>query len=58
MLPVGVQTVMSIVGAMEVIAGLLVAARPQILRTVVAIWLWAIIVTLLLMPGDVDVRAT
>ena len=46
---------MLLVGAVEIIAGLIVAFRPRIGAYVVALWLWAIIANLLLIPGYFDV---
>jgi hypothetical protein len=46
---------MMLVGIVEIAAGVLVAFRPQIGAYVVAIWLWAIILNLLLVPGYYDV---
>ena len=43
------------VGVIEVVAGIGVALRPRIFSYVVAAWLWAIIVNLLLIPGYFDV---
>jgi hypothetical protein len=43
------------IGVVEVIAGLLVAFKPRIGSYVVAIWLWAIIVNLFLIPGYYDI---
>ena len=54
-LPVTARTFMLAVGVIEVIAGLLVAARPQVGAYVVAAWLWGIIVNLLLVPGYYDI---
>src|SRR5262245_10172842 len=54
-LPVTPLTFMQGVGVIEIIAGLLVAARPAIGSYVVALWLWGIIVNLLLIPGYYDV---
>jgi hypothetical protein len=54
-LPLAPATFMQAVGVIEVIAGLLVAARPAIGGYVVAFWLWGIIVNLLLIPGYYDV---
>jgi hypothetical protein len=50
-LPVSAHTLMLVVGAIEIAAGILVALRPRIGGYVVAVWLWAIIVNLLL-AGD------
>ncbi|MCL4264500.1 MAG: hypothetical protein KJ069_14850 [Anaerolineae bacterium] len=48
-------TFMLIVGIVEIIAGLLVFFRPRIGAYVVAAWLLAIILNLLLLPGFFDV---
>ena len=53
--PVSPQTFMYGVGAVEILAGLLVAWRPKIGSLVVAAWLAGIIVNLLLVPGFFDV---
>jgi hypothetical protein len=50
-LPVSATTVMAAVGVVEIAAGVLVALRPRIGGYVVAVWLWAIIVNLLV-AGD------
>lgn len=47
--------IMYAVGAIEIIAGLLVAIRPRLGGYVVAAWLAGIIVNLLLIPGFYDV---
>ena len=46
---------MLVVGVVEIVAGVLVAVRPQIGAYVVAAWLAGIIVNLLLIPGFYDV---
>jgi hypothetical protein len=46
---------MLVVGVIEVVAAILVAVKPRFGGYVVAAWLWAIIVNLLLMPGYYDV---
>ena len=46
---------MLVVGLVEVVAGVLVAARPQLGGYVVAAWLAGIIMNLLLIPGFYDV---
>jgi hypothetical protein len=43
------------VGVIEIVAGVLVAVRPQIGAYVVMLWLWGIIVNLLLIQGFYDV---
>jgi len=50
-LPVSGHTLMMAVGVVEIAAGVLVALRPRIGGYVVAVWLWAIIVNLLV-AGD------
>jgi hypothetical protein len=50
-----VHTFMLAVGVIEVAAGIGVAFRPRIFSYVVAAWLGAIIVNLLLIPGYFDV---
>jgi uncharacterized membrane protein HdeD (DUF308 family) len=54
-LPVSAHTFMLAVGVIEIVAGLLVAFRPQIGAYVVALWLWGIILNLLLIPGFYDI---
>lgn len=53
--PFSVHTTMYVVGAIEIVAGILVALRPRIGSVVVAAWLLGIIVNLLLIPGYYDV---
>lgn len=53
--PVGGHGFMSIVGVVEIVAGLLVALKPRIGGYVVALWLWGIIINLFLIPGFFDV---
>jgi len=53
--PVSGHTFMLAVGVIEIVAGLVVALRPQIGAYIVAIWLWGIIVNLLLFPGYYDI---
>lgn len=53
--PIGVHTLMLVVGVIEVIAGLGVALIPRVFAYVVALWLGVIIVNLLLIPGYFDV---
>ncbi|MDP4199758.1 MAG: hypothetical protein Q8922_04045 [Bacteroidota bacterium] len=48
-------TTMKAVGAVEIIAGFIVAFRPAIGAYIVAVWLLGIIVNLLLLPGYYDV---
>lgn len=49
------HTLMLVVGVIEVVAGIGVALKPRIFSYVVAGWLGAIIVNLLLIPGFFDV---
>jgi hypothetical protein len=46
---------MYVVGVIEIVAGLLVAAWPRVGAPVVALWLLGIIVNLLLIPGYYDI---
>jgi len=55
LLPVAGHTFMLIVGAIEIVAAILVAVRPRFGGYVVAAWLWGIIVNLLLIPGYYDI---
>ncbi len=55
LLPVSGHTFMLIAGAIEIVAGLLVAVLPRIGGFVVSAWLCGIIVNLLLVPGFYDV---
>jgi hypothetical protein len=54
-LPVSGHTVMLAVGVVEIAAGVLVALRPRIGGYVVAVWLWAIIVNLLVLGDHFDI---
>jgi len=49
------HALMLVVGLIEVVAGIGVALRPRIFSYVVAAWLGAIIINLLLIPGFFDV---
>lgn len=53
--PIGGHNLMLVVGVVEVAAGVLVAVRPRIGAYVVAAWLGAIILNLLLIPGFFDI---
>jgi len=53
--PIGGHGLMLVVGVVEIAAGVLVAVRPRIGAYVVAAWLGAIILNLLLIPGFFDV---
>ena len=54
-LPVSARTIMLVVGMIEIAAGVLVALRPRLGGYVVAAWLWAIIVNLLVLGDYFDV---
>lgn len=53
--PMTGQQFMYIVGVVEIIAGIAVALRPRFGSLLVAVWLAAIIVNLLILPGFFDV---
>jgi uncharacterized membrane protein len=53
-LPLPAHTIMMISGAVEIIAGLIVAFAPRIGGWLVAIWLWLIIINLLAAAGFYD----
>lgn len=53
--PLPAQTIMYVVGVVEVIAGIAVAARPRFGSLLVAVWLLGIIVNLLVLGGFYDV---
>ncbi len=53
--PIGGHGLMLAVGAVEMLAGVLVAVKPRIGAYVVALWLFGIILNLLLIPGFFDV---
>jgi uncharacterized membrane protein YphA (DoxX/SURF4 family) len=55
MLGLDATTFMYIVGVIEIVAGLLVLLKPRFGGYLVAAWLWAIIVNLLLIPGFFDI---
>ena len=54
-LPLDPPTLMMVVGVIEIAAGILVAMAPRIGGYVVAAWLWAIIVNLLMMGEYYDI---
>lgn len=53
--PLSVHDTMYVVGVVEIVAGLLVAAAPRLGAPVVSLWLLGIIVNLLLVPGYYDI---
>jgi uncharacterized membrane protein YphA (DoxX/SURF4 family) len=55
LLPFSAQTAMYVVGAVEILAGVLVALKPRYAAYVVAAWLAAIIINLLTYPGFYDI---
>ncbi len=55
LMPGSGQEFMYVVGAVEIVAGILVAVRPRYGAPLVAAWLVGIIVTLLTIPGFYDV---
>jgi uncharacterized membrane protein YphA (DoxX/SURF4 family) len=55
LMPGSAQDFMYAVGAIEIVAGLLVALKPRFGAPVVAAWLAGIILTLLTGPGDYDI---
>ncbi|GGB22505.1 hypothetical protein GCM10011492_10400 [Flexivirga endophytica] len=54
-LPFSAQTAMYVVGAVEIVAALAVAAKPRYAAYVVALWLAGIIINLLTWSGFYDV---
>ena len=55
LLPFSAQTAMYVVGVVEIIAGIAIAIKPRYASYVVALWLAAIIITLLTYSGFYDV---
>ena len=55
MLPISGDAFMYGVGVLEILAGVLVALRPAVGAWVVAAWLGAIVINLLLPPGYYDI---
>jgi len=53
--PISGHNLMLLVGVIEIIAGVLVALKPYVGAYVVALWLWAIIINLLMIPGYYDI---
>jgi hypothetical protein len=54
-LGVGSETFISIVGVVEIVAGLVVLFKPRLGGYLVMLWLWAVILNLLLIPGYYDI---
>jgi len=55
LLPIPVRTFMMIVGAIEIVVGLIVAVRPKVGASIVSLWLLLIIVNLLLLGRFYDI---
>jgi uncharacterized membrane protein YphA (DoxX/SURF4 family) len=55
LVPLPAQTIMYIVGVVEVIAGIAVAVRPRFGSLLVAVWLLGIIINLLLLGSFFDI---
>ncbi len=53
--PLPAQTIMYIVGVVEIIAGVMVALRPRFGSALVAVWLLGIIINLIVLGGFYDV---
>jgi hypothetical protein len=53
--PIGAHNLMLVFGAIEIIAGLIVAFKPKIGAWIVFAWLWGIIINLLSYPGFYDI---
>ena len=54
-IPLPAQTIMYIVGVVEIIAGVMVALRPRFGSALVAAWLLGIIINLIVLGGFYDV---
>jgi hypothetical protein len=55
LLHMGAHQIMLGVGVVEIIAGLIVAAKPRIGSWIVFAWLWGIILNLITLPGYYDI---
>src|SRR4051812_17184629 len=53
--PLPAQTIMYIVGVVEILAGVVVAVRPRIGSAIVALWLLGIIINLIVLGSFYDV---
>jgi hypothetical protein len=53
--PIGGHNLMLVVGAIEIIAGLIVAFKPKVGAWIVFAWLWGIIINLLSYSGYYDI---
>lgn len=54
LVPLSAHTIMALAGAVEILAGLLVAFRPRIGAWLVAVWLWMIVINLLVAGSFYD----
>ena len=55
LIPFSAQSAMYVVGAIEILAGVLVAIKPRYASYVVALWLAGIIIDLVTYPGFYDI---
>ncbi|MBP9855208.1 MAG: hypothetical protein KBD53_10125 [Candidatus Omnitrophica bacterium] len=53
--PMNADFFMKVVGVIEIIVGIIVAAKPRYGAYLVAVWLWLIIINLLSIPGFYDI---
>ncbi len=53
--PIGGHRLMPLVGIVEIVAGIVVAIRPQIGAYIVSAWLLLIVIDLLVLPGYFDI---
>jgi uncharacterized membrane protein YphA (DoxX/SURF4 family) len=54
-IPLPAQTIMYVVGVVEILAGVMVALRPRFGSALVAVWLLGIIINLIVLGGFYDV---
>jgi uncharacterized membrane protein YphA (DoxX/SURF4 family) len=54
-IPMTGHAFMQVVGAVEILAGVLVALKPRWGGYVVMLWLWGIVINLLMIPGYYDI---
>ena len=55
LLHMGAHQIMLAVGAIEIVAGLIVATKPRVGSWIVFAWLWGIIINLVTGPGFYDI---
>jgi hypothetical protein len=53
--PLSPHNTMLVVGLVEMAVGLYVIVKPRIAAYILAIWLWAIVANLMMMPGYYDI---